>query len=146
MANTILIVDTNAAAVSRLVKALRSAGLAAIGARGFGDALKRLAAIETDLLITSVRLGPYNGLHLFVRARALYPTAAAIIIGPADPTLARDARALGAGAYLTTLSPEIVVLEALKILRPSPKAADGLPLPAQAAAGPAVPPLLPSPA
>lgn len=146
MPNTILVVDTQSAAVARLVNALTSAGLAAIGAQSFADALEMLGVVNTDLLITSVRLGPYNGLHLFLRARALHPNATAIIIGPSDPTLAREARALGARAYLTTLSPDVVVLEALTILRPATDAPDGLPLRMQSAAGTAVPPQLPSPA
>lgn len=146
MANTILVVDTNPGAVTKLVNALTSAGLAAIGAQGFADALKTLGVIETDLLITSVRLGPYNGLHLFLRARALYPNASAIIIGPTDPTLARDARALGASAYLTTLSPDVVVVEALKIVRAASEAPDRLPSRMQSAADTAVAPQLQSPA
>jgi hypothetical protein len=83
-----------------------------------------------------VRLGPYNGLHLVMRARALYPNAAAILIGPSDPMLARDARALGAAAYLATDSPDPVVFEAMKILNRPPSAGD-VDVPTLAATDPA---------
>ena len=102
MTNTILVVDDNPSSVAGLVDAFATSGLTAAGAHGFADALKMLEGVEPELLMTGVRLGPYNGLHLLLRVRALYPNAAAIVMGPADPMLAGDARALGADAYLTT--------------------------------------------
>ena len=116
MPKTILVVDDNASSVTDLVHAFAASGLTAVGAHSFADALKVLGSVEPELMTTGVRLCPYNGLHLVLRARALYPNTAAIVIGPADPMLASDARALGADAYLTTLSPGEIVFEALKIL------------------------------
>jgi DNA-binding response OmpR family regulator len=50
--------------------------------------------MEPDLLITELKLGDHNGLHLALRARAKsVPT---IVIGDPDPVLERDASALGA--------------------------------------------------
>ena len=116
MTNTILVVDDSPSSVAGLVDAFAASGLTAAGAHGFADALKMLEGVEPELLVTGVRLGPYNGLHLLMRVRALYPRAAAIVLGPADPMLAGDARALGAEAYLTTHSPEAVLFAALEIL------------------------------
>jgi CheY-like chemotaxis protein len=116
MTNTILVVDDSPSSVAGLVEAFAASGLTAAGAQGFADALKMLEGVEPELLVTGVRLGPYNGLHLLLRVRALYPRAAAIVLGPADPMLAGDARALGAEAYLTTHSPEAVLFAALEIL------------------------------
>ncbi len=110
MPKTILVVDDNASSVTDLVHAFAASGLTAVGAHSFADALKVLGSVEPELMTTGVRLCPYNGLHLVLRARALYPNTAAIVIGPADPMLASDARALGADAYLTTLSPGEIVL------------------------------------
>jgi two-component system response regulator AtoC len=120
MANTILVVDDDPSSVATLVTALAEAGFAGVGAHGFGDATKMLDVLEPDLVISAVRLGPYNGLHLVVRARALYPNVAAIVIGPNDPGLADEARALGAGAYLPLPSAHAVVLQAAKMLGPPP--------------------------
>jgi DNA-binding NtrC family response regulator len=50
------------------------------------------------LLISEVRLGEYNGLHLALRAKA--HDIPAILVGDPDPVLQRDANQLGA-VYLT---------------------------------------------
>jgi hypothetical protein len=54
------------------------------------------ALLETapDLLVAEVKLGEYNGLHLALRAQAA--GVPAIVIGPADTVLEREAAALGA--------------------------------------------------
>jgi CheY-like chemotaxis protein len=144
MTNTILVVDDNPSSVAGLVDAFATSGLTATAAHGFTDALKRLKDVEPELLIACVRLGPYNGLHLVLRVRALYPNAAAILMGPADPMLARDARALGVDAYLTTHAPDAVLLEALKILGRLRSGGNGVLLQAlaPAPAGAAVSPML----
>jgi hypothetical protein len=52
-----------------------------------------------DLLITEVKLGAHNGLHLAVRALAAgIPS---IVIGPSDPVFEHEATRLGA-AYVST--------------------------------------------
>ncbi len=141
MTNTILVVDDSPSSVAGLVSAFATSGLTAAGAHGFADALKMLEGVEPELLITGVRLGPYNGLHLLLRVRALYPNTAAIVIGPADPMLASDARALGAEAYLTTHSPEAILFAALEILGRTRNDGDRLHLRALPAAGAVRPPL-----
>jgi DNA-binding response OmpR family regulator len=140
MPNTILVVDDNPSSVAALVEAFVTSGLPAAGAHGFAHALKMLESVEPELLITGVRLGPYNGLHLVLRARALYPNVAAILIGPADPNLASDALALGAAAYLTTHAPDAVLFAALKILDARRTDGDGLHLRAVSAAPLVLPP------
>ena len=52
-----------------------------------------------DLLVAEVKLGEYNGLHLALRAQAV--GVPAIVIGPADPVLEREAKALGARYFAT---------------------------------------------
>ena len=63
-----------------------------------------------DLLITEVKLGEYNGLHLALRGRAV--GIRAIVIGPDDAVFAGQAAQLG-GAYLTAASLESSYLHAL---------------------------------
>jgi DNA-binding NtrC family response regulator len=53
------------------------------------------------MVITSLKLGDYNGLHLALRAQA--EQIPAIVVGPADPVLERDATALGATYLSSTL-------------------------------------------
>jgi hypothetical protein len=50
--------------------------------------------LEPDLLITELKLGEHNGLHLALRARA--KSVPAVVIGEPDPVLERDAFQLGA--------------------------------------------------
>jgi len=50
--------------------------------------------MEPDLLITELKLGEYNGLHLALRARA--NSLPAMVIGDPDPVLERDAFEFGA--------------------------------------------------
>src|SRR5687768_2452605 len=45
--------------------------------------------LEPDLLLTELRLGEYNGLHLALRAQARHVPA--VIIGDPDPVLENDA-------------------------------------------------------
>jgi len=138
MTHTILVVENNPPSVPGLVDALTIAGLTVVTANGFTEALKVLAGLEPEVLITGVRLGPYNGLHLLMRAMSIYPGTAAILIGQADPVVEREARALGAAAYLTAGSADAIVSEALRILGRARAVADVRAL----AAGPAAPPLL----
>ena len=97
----ILVVDDNAPALSAVVTALTHAGHSAIGAPSFRDGIRALTTTTPDLLISSLRLGPFNGLHLVMRGRAEHPGLPAILIGPPSEVVAREARALGAAVYLT---------------------------------------------
>jgi DNA-binding response OmpR family regulator len=109
MPQDILVVDEKAETLTALVAALRHAGHPAIGAPSFRDGVRILTATTPALLVCSLQLGPYNGLHLLVRGRAEHPTLPVIMIGPACEVVAREARALGAAVYL----PQPIDTEAL---------------------------------
>ncbi len=96
----ILIVDENAAVLAAMVAALTEAGHTAIGAPSFRDGIRALTSSAPALLISSVRLGPFNGLHLLMRGRAEHPGLPAILIGPPSDVVAGEARAMGAAVYL----------------------------------------------
>jgi DNA-binding NtrC family response regulator len=100
MTHDILVVDHNAAALTPLLAALAEAGHSAIGAPSFRDAVRILTTRAPALLVCSLQLGPYNGLHLLVRGRAEHPSLPVVMIGPASDVLAREARDLGAAVYL----------------------------------------------
>src|SRR3954469_879880 len=58
----------------------------------FEEAKQRVEFAPPDLLITEVKLGAYNGLHLVLRAHSDRPHMAAIVLHPdADPVLAAEA-------------------------------------------------------
>jgi DNA-binding response OmpR family regulator len=75
-----------------------------------------------QLLITELRLGEYNGLHLALRAQS--EGVPAIVIGDADPVLQRDAVGFGA-TYLTVDEPIADRVEA--VLRHTPRIAPPIP-------------------
>lgn len=96
----ILVADENAGTLATLTRALEDAGYLAMATQSFQDAIRALEQDVPAALVATVRLGQYNGLHLLVRARAHYPDLPVIMIGPESAVLARDARALGAAAYM----------------------------------------------
>jgi DNA-binding NtrC family response regulator len=97
----ILVVDEDVATLASLSSAIERGGYDVVAARSFRDAVRALDSAAPSLLISALRLGQYNGLHLLVRARAAHSDLAAIVIGPAGEIVAREARSLGAAAYVT---------------------------------------------
>jgi len=111
---TVLLVDTRSGAAARIGKILSEAGYAVTIASSFQDAKEELDRTTPDLLITDVRLGAYNGLHLVVRTRARSPTTAAIVThGTHDPVLEAEAMAQKAIYLVRPLGPRRL----LKVVR-----------------------------
>jgi DNA-binding response OmpR family regulator len=66
-------------------------------AESFVKAKERIGSRPPDVLITDIRLGEYNGLHLVLRATALRARTAAIVLSSSmDEVLRADAEAMGA--------------------------------------------------
>ena len=95
----VVIVAQNPALATALLSWLGSAGYELAIVTNFAAA-KALLDTEPALLISEVKLGEYNGLHLALRARSA--GIPAIVIGPNDPVLKKDADELGA-IYLTSV-------------------------------------------
>ena len=69
-----------------------SAGFRVLSAGSFDEAKQLLKSDPPDVLVTELKLGPYNGLHLVVRSRADHPNMAAFVTSHfADPALAAEA-------------------------------------------------------
>lgn len=93
----ILVVSADPQQLSERVTFLRRAGFSARASSSFPDARRMLEEGPTpEILVTDVRLGPYNGLHLVAVARVEFPRASAIVIGSADHVLEVEANGLGA--------------------------------------------------
>ena len=94
----VLLVDADSTDLASTTMLLESAGYRVVSAAAFEDA-KRLLALEVpDLLITGLRLGPYNGLHLILRSRSDHPEMAAIVTSRyRDCVLEEEARRQNAG-------------------------------------------------
>ena len=94
----ILIVDDDLSLLQALERALAETdGYDIVASDSFEDARRTLRSRKFDVLITDVRLGPFNGLQLAILARDLHPDIRLIVISGFDDTVLKsDARRLGA--------------------------------------------------
>lgn len=122
MTPDILVVSADAAVLSGRVTALRRAGFSARASASFPDARRTLEeGPPPEALVTDVRLGPYNGLHLVAVARVELPRTVAIVIGGQDHVLEVEAAGLGARYLLSPVTPrelELAISELLAVPRP----------------------------
>jgi DNA-binding NtrC family response regulator len=80
-----------------LTRTLTGLGFAVAVVTDFDDAKNRVTTQPPDVLVTDVRLGPFNGLHLVFAAKAVKPAVAAIVVGAAeDLSLSDEAERAGA--------------------------------------------------
>lgn len=93
----ILVVDTRVSALRRVADSIRRAGYAVIEAASFDEAKRSLSAMRPALVISSLRLAAFNGLHLVHLGRLEQPRLGAIIFSSgADATLEIEAERVGA--------------------------------------------------
>jgi len=98
---SVLVVDPDPSDLSSTVLLLQAAGYRVTATPAFDEAKQLLANESPDVLITGLRLGPYNGLHLVLRSRADHPAMAAIVTsGYHDPVLEAEAQRQHAGFLL----------------------------------------------
>lgn len=122
MTSDILVVSADPHVLSGRVTGLRRAGFAARACSSFPDARRTLEeGSPPEVLVTDVRLGPYNGLHLVAVARVEFPRTVAIVIGGQDHVLEVEAGGLGARYLLSPVTPrdlELTIAELLSVPRP----------------------------
>jgi DNA-binding response OmpR family regulator len=122
MSVDILVVSADPHVLSDRVTFLRRAGYSARASSSFPDARRVLEeGPAPEILVTDVRLGPYNGLHLVAVARVEFPRAFAIVIGGMDHVLEVEATGLGA-RYLsepvTNQALQATIVEVMAVERP----------------------------
>lgn len=122
MPNELMVVSTDTAVLSERASVLRRAGQVVLACAGFPDARRLLNEQPSpDLLLTDVRLGPYNGLHLVAIARVEHPRTLALVVGATDHVLEGEARGLAARYVVGPIGGEDlvdVVAETLATPRP----------------------------
>src|SRR6202163_1453535 len=102
----ILLVEPDSRWSSATERLLSQAGYLTVSARTFDDATRQLAVDSPDLLVTAVRLGAFNGLHLVLRCRGNYPYLPMIVTGEEeDPLLADEVTRYGARFVSKSLEP-----------------------------------------
>jgi len=109
-ARSILVVNSDPMGLRGTVGVLQSAGYEVEAVRSFADARRRLDSTPPDLLMTGVRLGPYNGLHLIVRSRNHLPLMATILThDDADPVLLTEAATNDAAFLILPCEPAVIL-------------------------------------
>jgi len=101
---TVLIVAAEAALRDSVIAALGTQGYSVSGAATFTEGRRLLVELQPEVLVTTVRLHEYNGVHLAIVSRASSVLTKTIVIGYGDPVLEAEARQAGA-VYL--VEPEI---------------------------------------
>ncbi len=85
----ILIVSTRAGKTSTRVTLLQAAGHQVVVALDFDAAIRALGEHPPDLLMTDVRLGAFNGLHLAARCKDDYPATATMVFDTRQDTITK---------------------------------------------------------
>jgi DNA-binding response OmpR family regulator len=108
MSYRILLVDANSSSPPAAEQALDTAGYRVAAVSTFEQATSQLALDCPDLLITSIRLKAFNGLHLLLRARADHADLPVIVTGhPNDIT--SDITRYGATFLPEPVDPELLL-------------------------------------
>lgn len=118
---SILVVEPALDELVSRVSALTGAGFHVTAAESFAQAKQLLTPTTPSVLLTSLRLGGHNGLHLVVRGKGLQPNLAAIVTSSdVDAALRAEAEALGATFVVKPITPDQLIASILKTyFRPS---------------------------
>ena len=93
----VLVVEPDPAELEAQLEALTGAGCETTGVSTFEAAKEKLAERSPDVLVTNIRLGAYNGLHLVVRSSVDHPDMGAVVLDPVhDKVLEAEAKRQGA--------------------------------------------------
>jgi DNA-binding response OmpR family regulator len=101
MSKRVLIVDDEPDVLETLAELVSAGGYEVTARSSFEEARKDITGDPPDILVTDVRLGPFNGIQLAVLMRAVRPEAPIIVLSAYDdPTLRVEAARCQAN-YLT---------------------------------------------
>ena len=124
-----LVVEPEEADRALVVSTLRSAGLIVTAVEGFASARLRLVRWRPTVLVTEIRLGDHNGLHLAHIASWMRRQMILIVTSSyRDLVLTRDAEALGATFIQKPFTPA-GLLATLYRAEPPQRHADNLRVP-----------------
>jgi ActR/RegA family two-component response regulator len=111
----VLVVDTDASALSRLAGAVEEGGFEIAVARDFEGALVQLKRRPFEALVTAHHLGAHNGLHLVLRAQRDHPGVLTIVTTPvADTVLESEAGVFGSLCLTAPWNDPTILVTALR--------------------------------
>ena len=117
MERTVLVVEADPSDLASTVNLLESAGYKTVTASSFEQATSTLRTAHPDLIVTAMRLGAYNGLHLVLRGRVTDPQLPAIVTTHfPDPVLADETRRMEAVHLLRPLDSTGFLAEVSRLL------------------------------
>jgi DNA-binding response OmpR family regulator len=109
----VLVVAPSSDVAETIIGWLSAAGYETIRVSDFAGAKAQLDLHPPDLLITELKLGAFNGLHLAIRARVSGAGTRTIVVGEPDRILEAEAQREGA-RYLTRPLDEDVFMDAVR--------------------------------
>ena len=101
VAHRVLVVNADPLQLTEQVLAIAESAFSVVGVDSYDVGRALLTSMTPDILVTSVRLGRHNGLHLSLLASLERGLKATIVIGDADPVLQSEASRMGV-RYLVT--------------------------------------------
>lgn len=124
VASVVLLVSTRKEDLAPNAHALRREGHEVVEATSFEHARALLSSLRPKLLITSIQLGAYNGLHLVWQRHVEQPGGPSIVTSAyADTVLESEAARLGCPFLVAPVDPEQLLGVARSLL--AGRAADG---------------------
>jgi DNA-binding NtrC family response regulator len=124
---TVLVVDLNPTDRAKTVRLLEAAGYLVTATGNFNEAKHLIAQAAPDLLVTDLRLGSYNGLHLVLRSKTDHPGMASLVTSRFDdPVLQAEAERQKAAFLVRPIADE-AFLDAIAQTLGSVSAADATP-------------------
>jgi DNA-binding NtrC family response regulator len=117
----VVLVDDDEPLLKVLATGLEHAGCIVTAFDRFEDAKRYLANETPDILITDVRLGGSNGLHLVVMSKMKHPEMIAVVMtGFDDVVLKKDAEAVGAHYVVKP----VLVADLVELIAPAAPVSD----------------------
>jgi DNA-binding NtrC family response regulator len=114
---SVLLVEPSLDELLPVVATLTAAGFHVTAAGNFAQARALLDTHLPSMLVTAVRLGLYNGLHLVIRGMAVKPDLAAIVTSEmADPVLHSYAESMGATFMVKPIPAKDLIAAALRTI------------------------------
>jgi len=112
-----LVVDPDTSRRLRTVTALASAGFHVTATNAFDTARKQIVSSPPAVLLAALKLGEYNGLHLVLRAKAMSPRTATLVIAESSGLMfQRDVDQAGATFVTEPVSSQDIVAAVLRTI------------------------------
>jgi DNA-binding NtrC family response regulator len=110
-----------------VVSALSFGNFDVTTAETFEQAREVLARRPPDLLVTAIRLGEYNGLHLVLRGKAARPRMAAVVTSPIhDSVLSAEAQSMQTTFVVTPTTEAEMRAAVLRTIHRTPDCVDAI--------------------